>query len=81
MRTHKIIKEFGTWAVTTYGVESLQFPFSYAIKKDRINENENGYTWEKHMEQKNWVNINDFKTAMNFAREYFVKNYDQGDKK
>jgi hypothetical protein len=80
MRTSKIIKEFGTWAVTIYGVESLQFPFSYPIKKDRINENEGGYTWEKHMSQKDWVNMKDFKQAIDFAREYFSKNNVRGGK-
>lgn len=71
MRTSKVIKKFGTWAVTRYGVESLTH--FYPIEKSRVNEkhNDGTYAWEDHMVQKNWVNMEDFTTAINYAREYF----------
>jgi len=54
-------------------VESLTH--LYSIEKERIiTENhfdEPGYSWEMHMVQKNWVNMQDFREAIGFAREYF----------
>jgi hypothetical protein len=68
MRTAKIIKSFGSWAVTRYGVESTTT--LYPISKDRVHEeNSHGYTWEKHMSQKNWVKMNEFNDAIRYARE------------
>jgi hypothetical protein len=69
MRTSRAIKQFGTWAVTTYGVESLTM--HYPIARDRLNECEAEYTWEQHMADKNWVNMDDFREAMDFARKHF----------
>lgn len=63
------IRNFGSWAVTKSGVESLTH--SYLIEKVRIINEEAGYTWEEHMSQKNWVNMQDFRAAIEFAREYF----------
>ena len=76
MRTSRTIRQSGTWAVTTYGVESLTV--HYPIARDRLNESEAGYTWELHMADKNWVNMDDFREAMNFARRHFTT---KGDKK
>jgi hypothetical protein len=71
MRTSRAIKQFGTWAVTTYGVESLT---TYCpIARDRLNECEAEYTWELHMADKSWVNMDDFRAAMNFARKHFKR--------
>jgi len=69
MRTLRTIKQFESWAVTAYGVESLTT--HYPIARDRLNECEAEYTWEQHMADKNWVNMKDFHEAMNFARRHF----------
>lgn len=62
-----IIKRFGTWAVTEYGVECLAT--YYAIEKDRLEEQD----WERHVNGKAWVEWWDFARAIRFARRYFSK--------
>ena len=59
-----IIKRFGTWAVTTYGVECLSDKYDFSM--DRVDEPD----WVNHMrETKNWVNMRDFEAALSYARE------------
>lgn len=60
-----IVKRFGTWAVTEYGVECLTT--HYAIPKDRVNES----NWERHLEGKTWTVADDAADAIRYAREYF----------
>ena len=64
-----IYYEGSQWAVTKYGIEARDG--SYVIEKNRLWQDEPNYSWEKHMEEKNWVNIHDFTRAMNFAKEKF----------
>ena len=58
-----IIKRYGTWAVTTYGVECLST--SYPIEMSRVDE----LDWLDHMRGKNWTNMPDFSGALSHARE------------
>lgn len=58
-----ILRQFGTWAVTRYGVECLTF--YYPIEQERVNETD----WTQHMAEKNWVNPSDFNAALDYARQ------------
>jgi hypothetical protein len=58
-----IIKRYGTWAVTTYGVESLST--NYPIEIDRVDEQD----WLDHMRRKSWTVMPDFAAALSYARE------------
>ena len=58
-----IIKRYGTWAVTTYGVECLST--NYPIEMDRVDEQD----WLDHMRGKSWPIMPDFATALSYARE------------
>lgn len=65
IRTSKWIKAFGTWVVTTAGVECLTD--KYVIEKKRL-----GERWLLcHMREKGWVNMIDFKQALEFGRRYY----------
>lgn len=57
-----VIARFGTWVVTTYGVECLTIP--YFFEYDRVNEDD----WLRHMSGKTWVIMIDFETALEYAR-------------
>jgi hypothetical protein len=57
-----LLRRFGEWAVTERGVECLTS--KYLIEKDRFGEDD----WFTHMEEKTWVNMDDFKSAF-FAAE------------
>lgn len=59
-----ILERFGTWAVTTYGLECLTH--YCPIEKDRLDEPD----WEKHMGNKRWINYGDFQQALYAAQEY-----------
>ena len=60
-----IIKQFGTWAVTEYGIECLvQY---YPIDKAWLIEPD----WVEHVCDKRWVNASDFVAAYNYAMEEF----------
>jgi hypothetical protein len=64
----RIVKDFGQWKVTEFGLENLEKHFSsYAIKKDRLLEN----NWVAHMRDKNWVDLISFINALWYARVYF----------
>jgi hypothetical protein len=64
IRTSKVIKRFGSWVVTTYGIECTTSP--YPIEISRLNEHD----WIKHMSEKNWVHVGDFSRALNFAIQW-----------
>jgi hypothetical protein len=60
------------WKVTGAGVDTLDN--KYFFEKYRVHEEEpEGYTWERHMEEKNWVDMGDFRNAMTFARKKWPK--------
>lgn len=61
----KIIRRFGQWVVTEYGVESLVI--QYAISKNRLT----GTDWVSHMSEKYWVVLDEFEVALKFALEYY----------
>jgi hypothetical protein len=58
----KVLKRFGTWAVTTYGLECLTDP--YWIEAARLSEP----YWSQHMANKTWVLVEDFEPALAAAR-------------
>ncbi|MBK9925769.1 MAG: toll/interleukin-1 receptor domain-containing protein [Anaerolineales bacterium] len=58
-----IIKRFGTWAVTTYGVECLSTRYPISFK--RMSETD----WMSHVKEKTWVVIDDFANAFYYASE------------
>lgn len=58
-----IIRRFGTWAVTNYGVEALTT--YYPIELARVTESD----WLAHMRSKTWVDMRDFAAALEFANE------------
>lgn len=58
-----IIKRFGTWVVTTYGVECLST--HYPIEIERVYEQD----WLDHMRRKTWTNMVDFEEALSYAQE------------
>jgi hypothetical protein len=57
------------WAVTSYGVEERSG--RYTIDKSRLWEGLETRPWEWHMAEKTWVDIEDFRHAMAWARSYF----------
>ncbi|WBU27617.1 hypothetical protein OOZ54_13135 [Rhodopseudomonas palustris] len=60
------------WKVTPAGVTTLDN--RYLIEKDRVHEEDvPGYTWEQHMAEKTWVDLEDFKRAMAIARKRWPK--------
>jgi hypothetical protein len=61
----KIIKKFGSWAVTDLGVEHLGKP-GYEIAKEAFWSND----WVAHMSQKRWVSLTDFGASFEFALSY-----------
>ena len=69
-----IIKQFGIWVVTSYGLECLWH--YYPIEGCRlVNDTE---PWVSHMADKTWVYetwecLRNFEEALMFAREYFTK--------
>ena len=68
-RVSTIIKKFGKWVVTTYGVECLVR--YYPIKKSRLNE-----SWVEHMTEKRWMTqqgLSDLESALNYAKAHFKK--------
>jgi hypothetical protein len=49
------------WAVTAYGIESLDG--TYRCDAARLLDNINVHAWPVHMAEKEWVNIAEFTTA------------------
>lgn len=66
-RRRGIIKRFGTWCVSSFGVETVFAPVDYCVEKCRLDEP----WWHDQLAAKNWVIIEDFDKALDFAREYF----------
>jgi hypothetical protein len=60
-----IIERFGTWAVTTYGIECLER--YYPIEFEQVDESD----WLDHMKGKTWVDIGDFAEALFYARQLY----------
>lgn len=70
-----ILKRFGQWAVTEYGIESvvtnrLRGDTYYAIEWARINRDER---WVEHMSGKAWVDSSDFRLAHEWALNHKKK--------
>jgi hypothetical protein len=65
-----IIERFGTWVVSTRGVECLST--NYAFGFTRVNETD----WISHMKEKKWVVIDDFANAIYYARELLERRKD-----
>jgi hypothetical protein len=64
----KIIKSFGHWAITNYGIECLtQF---YPIEKKRISQ-KGRENWISHIRRKDFLQHFTFEQAFDFALEYF----------
>ena len=61
-----IVKRFGAWVVTTYGIECLES--YYPIEFSRVNESD----WVPHMREKEWVNIAEFAAALGHAKELYA---------
>src|SRR4051812_31805792 len=60
----EIVTQHGTWAITKYGVEALQTP--YSISKERFHQN----MWLLQMSEKSWVNMHDFLRSFYDGRHY-----------
>ncbi|AYO83598.1 HNH endonuclease [Methylobacterium brachiatum] len=58
------------WAVTSYGVEARDG--QYVIEADRLWEGEQDWGWIKQMRAKDWVDLQDFREALQFARQHFA---------
>ncbi len=68
----KIIKRFGDWVITDYGMESLAL--YYPIKASRLWEGEPSYGWVRQVSKKRWMQTEEqkanFKACLNEARIY-----------
>lgn len=60
--SERILARFGLFAVTSFGIECLSH--SYSIPNHRLEEDD----WIDHMAAKTWVNIDDFKAALHYAK-------------
>ena len=57
------------WAVTSHGVEARDG--TYAIEASRLwEEDAPGYTWERHMAEKEWVDVPDLAAALALGRQH-----------
>lgn len=68
-RESSVIRKFGQWVVTRYGVECSQA--YYPIPAKRLFPDYDHYPIEKHLAGKNWVDMHSLHMALAFAREYF----------
>lgn len=67
----EVYSRVGDWAVTPYGLECLtQY---YPIEGCRLWEKDGFYGWPRHMSEKRWVNIADFREAFDAARMHHRK--------
>jgi hypothetical protein len=63
----RIIRRFGQWGVTRFGLENLSGPCQYDIGRSAL-----GHPWwSDHMADKRWVVRADFDAALDFARKHF----------
>lgn len=61
------------WAVTGHGVEARDG--TYAIEIERLwEEMSPGYTWERHLSLKDWVDVPDLAAALAIARQTYQDN-------
>lgn len=60
----KILKRFGLFAATTEGIECLDH--YYYIDKKSLGETD----WLEHMKRKTWVNIEDFRSALEHVKKF-----------
>jgi hypothetical protein len=67
VRTSKVLKSFGQWVVTTYGLECTTTP--YPIDRRRLGER----TWRAHVCAKEWVDRASFEPALDYARQVHRK--------
>lgn len=70
----EILYRFGTWAVTSYGLESLTYP--YTIEKENLFKTYGKnptLDWNHHMSEKNWVDWHDFNLAFAMAKEHYAE--------
>lgn len=61
----EVVEQFGSWAVTDYGLECLER--EYAIEKKRLFDPD----WAYHMAGKHWVDMADFMEALYAAQRYY----------
>lgn len=66
----KIIKRIGQWAVTKYGLETVDSRIGYEIHKSRLWED-----WIPRMNEKRWVNMIEFVNALTIARTLHRKEW------
>lgn len=57
-----LVDRRGDWAICTDGIYCLTS--SYPIGASRLDEQD----WEAHMSEKDWVNMSDFRAALNRAK-------------
>jgi len=62
-----VIRCFGQWAVTRYGIDNLTGPCNYEIDRPALGDP----WWSNHMRGKWWVNPAEFDAALAFARQHF----------
>jgi len=58
--------------VTSYGIEARDS--TYVIAKQRVWEENEGYGWVDHLQEKEWVDLPDFVEALRLARQRWPKN-------
>ncbi len=63
-----VVARFGDWVVTLYGLECISN--YYPIKKERLWEK---YSWDRHLNEKRWVNMPAFLVAFEYAKGYHKK--------
>lgn len=68
------------WAVTDYGLESVNRQSDYYIAKERLLETTHRdreyYDWPIHMAEKSWVDVGAFNEAYEVALRIHVPNYE-----
>lgn len=67
--TGKIVRRFGSWAVTDYGVECLAT--YYPIRAERLWEGQGWHPWERQLGTRQWLeSADDLCRALEFGRSY-----------
>lgn len=70
VQADQVLEQYGTWAVTEYGLEHLAGNYGdtgsghYAIERDSVHSGD----WELHMAEKRWCHMYDFLRALYDAR-------------
>ena len=73
----EVYSRFGDWAVTPYGLECLTN--YYPIKSRQLWEKDGStWGWPRHMSEKRWVNLADFREAFDAARMHHHRKDDDG---